>query len=578
MTTHQARRVTLMIALVTGVVAHALAQTAGAPPARVTAPQAPARDTAGPAATTGTSSVRGRVTDAATGRPLRRATVTATLLGRFESRAATSNDDGAYELRDLPAGELTLSVRKPGYVTSSYGGARNDPSSRKVIRLADRERLDRADIAIERGGVIMGRVTDDYGEPVLDASVQVFRRTFVQGRPRLSSVDQAVRTNDIGEYRAFGLAPGDYFVSASLPLDFNRSLADDASGYAPSYYPGTPEIAEAQAVRVSAGGDTPADIALQAVRLGRVAGMLLEATGRPALRGQIVAARADDNGPLTPGSVLESTHVNADGTFTLKGLAPGRYVLQGMPGAYSVGTTDADMAEGVVTIGPGDTQPVTLLVTRAGTVRGRLAVEGRPLTSFAGLRVAAQGVGPRTRISAPPIADVSPDGTFEITGVRGLVRLRLAHAGSASGRTGPWLTSVHAGANDVTESGVEVAAGRTLADVEVRVVRDTAEVNGTVTDADGHAVSDYVVVFFHDDEQAWHAPVGRPTGMERPDDTGRYTAPGLFAGTYLVIALKDVDSTRLGDPELFNGLRSLATETRIGDGEKKIVDLRLVVQ
>ena len=49
-------------------------------------------------------------------------------------------------------------------------------------------------------------------------------------------------TNDMGEFRVFGLSPGQYFLTASLrgggqpfyPNDNN----DDRTGYAPTYYPG----------------------------------------------------------------------------------------------------------------------------------------------------------------------------------------------------------------------------------------------------------------------------------------------------------------------------------------------------
>ena len=75
-----------------------------------------------PTPQTGTSVIRGRITETETGRPLRRASVTLTspALGR-ENRTANTDTQGRYQVKDLPAGRYTLTVRRsgsPGYGTA----------------------------------------------------------------------------------------------------------------------------------------------------------------------------------------------------------------------------------------------------------------------------------------------------------------------------------------------------------------------------------------------------------------------------------------------------------------------------
>jgi len=62
---------------------------------------------------------------------------------------------------------------------------------------------------------ISGHVADQYGDPVASVPVKAGKVTYLPGQRQLRSVQQ-VLTNDLGEYRLFGLQPGRYFVSAVL--------------------------------------------------------------------------------------------------------------------------------------------------------------------------------------------------------------------------------------------------------------------------------------------------------------------------------------------------------------------------
>jgi len=128
----------------------------------------------GAQAQAGTARLRGRVVAAQTGAPLRRAQVS---LGSPASptptpRTASTDSDGRFEFTQLPPGRYSVIVNKTGYVALQYGQKRpTDPMT--MVTLADGERRDDVNFALPRGGVIAVRITDDYGDPLPGAQVQV---------------------------------------------------------------------------------------------------------------------------------------------------------------------------------------------------------------------------------------------------------------------------------------------------------------------------------------------------------------------------------------------------------------------
>jgi protocatechuate 3,4-dioxygenase beta subunit len=101
------------------------------------------------------------------------------------------------------------------------------------------------------------------------------------------------------------------------------------SGYAPTYYPGTPNGNEAQRVAVALGQEiTSADFGLAPVRLARISGVVIGSDGRP-VEGTIVSAtpRTNSAGAVVFPTAGGSSRTDANGNFTLNGIAPGEYTL-----------------------------------------------------------------------------------------------------------------------------------------------------------------------------------------------------------------------------------------------------------
>lgn len=169
----------------------------------------------------GTSGIRGAVYSDDSGTPVRRARVTLSGTGLRGGRSTVTDDQGAYEFLALPAGRFTMTASKPGYVNNSYG-ARSPGRPGTPIQLAENQTLEKAYIALPRGGVITGIVVDDHGEPAAGTQVRVMRFVMRSGERSLqqAGLDTA---DDRGMYRVYGLQPGDYMVSA---IPRNQNVGD----------------------------------------------------------------------------------------------------------------------------------------------------------------------------------------------------------------------------------------------------------------------------------------------------------------------------------------------------------------
>src|SRR5688572_24738521 len=126
---------------------------------------------------TGTGRIVGRVLSTDSGGPLRRAQVRLSA-PEIAVKTALTDTEGRFEFKDLPAGRFTLSASKSGYVTVQYGQTRPFESGRP-IELADKQTMERADVTMPRGGVISGRIIDEFGDPVPDAMVTTMRQAWL---------------------------------------------------------------------------------------------------------------------------------------------------------------------------------------------------------------------------------------------------------------------------------------------------------------------------------------------------------------------------------------------------------------
>jgi hypothetical protein len=561
-----------------------LAETPAAPQGRDGAQiQRPPRDAREREREVGTAIVRGRVQTADTGAPIRRAQIRAVSPGSRDTRLVTTDADGRFELRDLPAGRWELTASKGGYVAMRYGQRRPFEAGRP-LELADGQIVQQVNFALPRGAVIAGRVLDEFGDPVAGARVQALRYQLSQGTRRLTPTGMVAQTDDTGGFRLYGLMPGAYYVSAllrALPADD----ATDSTGYAPTYYPGTGSVTDAQPVSLGVSEEATISFALQAVRTARISGAVVTSTGVPVANGMVMLL-APDGGGAGPMAFGAGNRIRSDGSFMLSNVAPGTYTLMASSGGPALRTGGGEIEIGTlpITVAGDDVTGMTVVTGRGATISGAVvAAQGSSAAlTKSNLQVTAPTVGaglggfPGLGGGPGPFGgrNVGEDGTFTLTNLFGSRLLRL------NGLPQEWmLESVIVDGRDVTDRPVEFAPNSDMTGARIVVTDRVTEVSGSVTAPDGKSGSrDFTVIVFPDEEARWTAP-SRFVRSGRPDQQGLFKIRALPPhDRYLAVALDYLEQGEETDSELLASLKGQATAFRLRPGDTATLSLRLVAR
>ena len=523
------------------------------------AQQTPARDAPPP---TGTSAIRGRVIAASGDRPLAKAEVHAIAGAMHVDKAVLTDANGRYEIGELPAGRYTIVASKPNYVRASYG-QRRPLGPGTPIDVAAGQIATRIDFSMQRTGAIAGRIVDELGDPAAGVQVSAMRRMFVNGENRLVNGGPPQMTNDVGEYRLWGLMPGQYFVSATLRSAMGDS--NDTIAYAPTLYPGTPNPIEAQRIAVAAGQTIAGiNLTLLPVTPSRIAGVVVDSRGQPMSGAFVNVLHRSGASPMGGAG---GTQVKPDGTFAIGGLAPGEYTLR----ASMMGNQD-EVATADITIG-GDVTNLQLVAAKLSTLRGRVVFDksGAKPPAASALRVFISHPSATPMSSMDGNATPKDDGTFEVKIGAGLSLVRAGVFGTGDWRLARVLTADGA---DVIDAGLDVPVNGVVDGITVEMTSRHNELTGTVVDANGAKVRDCVVVVFAQDSRRWIANT-RFYSVSRPDADSVFHMR-LPAGDYLAAAFDDPDTTGpYNAPEILQQLRERALAFTIGETEKKSIEVPL---
>ena len=291
-----------------------------------------------PSASTG-ATISGRIVEEGSGVPVAGAQVVlfparpgpAALPFRDRPKTATTDPDGRYTFEDVEPGRYRISVQKTGYALHLVPGL-------PEIDLTAGERHETAEVRLQRGGVIAGRVLDESGEPVVNARVMAMQKAPVSAGMASGRGDVLIpaggggETNDLGEFRLFSLAPGEYYVHAMPRPHFDGAPVPRGTTMLPTYFPGTSESRAAQAVTVAA-GQTSGDVVfrMSSVPAFAVSGTVLDDSGRP-VENAVVRLDIADSAARSPFmmAMWNQARTDAAGRFTIPNVTNGTYTLVAM--------------------------------------------------------------------------------------------------------------------------------------------------------------------------------------------------------------------------------------------------------
>jgi protocatechuate 3,4-dioxygenase beta subunit len=351
----------------------------------------------------------GRVTSG--GQPVAQAYVSA-YADRFNAQSGASTDaNGDYVLDGIDAGERTLQARKQGLLTAE----------KSVVAKAGQDV--HADLELEKGREVRGRVIDRGGRPVESTRISV-----------RGVEDRSVRANAAAD------AEGNFKVGG-LSSEGHLTLVAERDGYVAAT---VDDVDPSQNILVTLdrGG----------VISGRVAGLADSDMGSVSVNGSYGAS---------------STHamVDSDGSFTLRGVPDGTVSVSAM----KQGAQMRHSAPKQVTVSNGSAPFVQIDFADGLSVRGRVTREGKPVPggsiSFNPSKGGQQG----------GVATIGPDGTYQVNGLEaGEYRIFISLYGPNAASVSQKLMVSSSMTHDVDLTGgtlrgrvLDASTGAPLSDVSV---------------------------------------------------------------------------------------------------------------
>lgn len=511
--------------------------------------------------------LEGRTVNSVTGEPVKWVNVSlqggalvATMGGRggmSGNYTTTSDGEGKFAMKNLPPGRYSIRVERSGFSATSA----------PMTTLTPGQRMSGLELKLQPQAVIAGRVLDEHGEPIARANVMVMGYMYMPGGRQLSPRSSAT-TNDLGEYRAFGLPPGRYYIAATYRSNLSMSTtSEDRSAapppeeaYATTFYPGTADLRSAAPVEAAAG------IAVENINLQlsksfavRVRGNVTNLPGTANSTVMVNMVRTED----VVSSVGNSMAAMANqGQFEFRGVTAGRYTLT----AQSNEGQKRFQGRQTVDVGSANLENVTITLGTGFGQSGKVRVDGQTQVGVQMLSVMLQPAESGIAGLSGSSARVDTEGNFVLAGVYpGRYLLRV------SAPSNLYVKSQRLGGEDVLETPLDLTGG-SGGSLSIVLGITTGEVSGAVTSEDGTPALNATVVLVP--ESAKRRELQQFYRMTATSTAGGYRFAGVPPGRYKLYAWERIPSGAWMDPDILKPVESQGKPVDIQETSRDTVDLR----
>jgi protocatechuate 3,4-dioxygenase beta subunit len=523
-------------------------------------PAGPPRDALDTDLKSGTAVVSGRVTDAETGEPMARVTVSLNRLGTRDQLDTKTGTNGTFQFSRVPAGAYAVTADPIGSTTHRSAGygviAGKPPGKHSTIELRDGEVFDRADIALTRTFVISARVVDEDGAPIADMLVTADAFDGRAGGRRSRTTD------DRGAVRLWGYSVGTYKVCAVPNSGPNRQ---EAEGFVRTCHHAATSDSEAQPLTVANGDPPEVEIRMRRTRLFRISGVVIDASGQIAPAASVSLVIPERSG--TSGHNIQ----NNGGNFSVGGIAPGEYVITAeVPYRSDPDDRTRPVGYALVNVQSADVENLVVAMSEPPTVRGRLVFEGGAPPDPRSINIRARpargtvamAMG-RSDATSPVKADLS----FELAGVVGPNTLQVTAPGE-------WVVkSVRYGGQERINIPTEFKSHVDPSALQVVLTNRPAKLVARVLDEKGQPIEDARVLLFPADPRQWDG--GGATSVWRfgTQREGTYEFAGLRPAEYLLAVLPDGLFFQDDDHRPLEELSKHAERITLLENDQRTVDI-----
>jgi protocatechuate 3,4-dioxygenase beta subunit len=507
-------------------------------------------------------SIQGTVVDAKTGQPLKGAEVSLRAFSpgnRGEANSTVSDAEGHFTFDGVAAGRYRVTASRNGYVMHDprFGGGLRA----NLVSLSSGQHADGITVRLIPSAVIAGRVTTEGDEPVPNVFVQAMKFTYQGDKRQLSDVGTST-TNDRGEYRIWGLAPGKYYIRATHPR--GGAMRSGGQVYVPIFYPGVSDLSRTQPFELHPGDEiTGIDLNFVLLHSVRIGGRVLNASSVPTKGAQVTLVGGLGSMTFTVGQAS----TDAKGAFEIRGVAPGSYMLI----AEQFGNADAEkVARGRTSIEVGDTNigDTEVVIGPGASVSGHVRIEGKANPDLTKLTVTLDAQDDLSSLGfAPDVSNVPvhADGTFTFHDVpEGTYHIKVLPLPD-----GYYLKP--SGEGDAVEAGVKVGRNH-AATVELTLSMGAGRISGTVA-KDQQPFAGATVVLVPDAPRR-----GQPRFYRQAltDSGGRFTISSIAPGDYKVFAWEEIERGMYLDPDFLQAYEDTGKSVQVEEGANLSLQLDLI--
>jgi hypothetical protein len=532
----------------------------------------------------------GTVVNSATGQPLNKVRVQVEAVGDEQAQGFASTDaQGQFAVPNLDPGRYRIKGQRNGYLDTYYG-ARRAESKGTVIALTPGQSLPDLQLKMMPFAVIAGTVRDADGEPLAKATVTLHRLHYEEGKRKITTTGGGY-TDDLGQFRIAGVAPGKYYVVAEPEQKPIGGMVFDLGGSTITFTGGISEGPPQQTKKPA----TPPDVLLAALAPGvrdtsaarvvdvdpgaRVLGVdvTLSRSRTVAVKGRIVAPA----GTAVTGVQLTHGHEGYDplpytfhtgagpgGEFEFDAVTPGSYMLSASitrvqrvelqaqavaePGAvfFSNGSDHAGCHDQLpVQVGSSNVEDLHLAMSVGSEVLGHVTVEGKDKPEgVSGQIWFDDGVRDANAVQVDDAGAFQTElcpGHYAITVNIGPAEL-LVHSMQSAGR-------------DILSTGLTIA-GPGKEQLDIVLAHEGGSLDGVALDADDKPVAGATVALVP--EAKLRSRVKRFQQTEA-DQYGRYDFANIPPGDYLVFSWEDVEPGIWYDPEFLKSVEAKGMQVTI---------------